>query len=67
MANSRAAARPRIAEARPRENNPSVDFPFRTGGADMKSHMDGEVRWVWILTTLAIVYIITSYANAAVL
>ena len=33
----------------------------------MKSHMDGEVKWVWILTTLAIVYIITSYANAAVL
>jgi hypothetical protein len=25
----------------------------------MKSHMDGEVKWVWILTSLAIVYIVT--------
>lgn len=23
----------------------------------MKSHMDGEVKWVWLLTTLSIVYI----------
>jgi len=23
----------------------------------MKSHMDGEVKWVWLLTTLAIVYV----------
>ena len=29
----------------------------------MKSHMDGEVKWVWILTTLAILYIVTMYAN----
>jgi hypothetical protein len=29
----------------------------------MKSHMDGEVRWVWILTTLAILYIVTMFAN----
>lgn len=28
----------------------------------MKSHMDGEVRWVWILTTLSIVYIVTLFA-----
>jgi hypothetical protein len=30
----------------------------------MKSHMDGEVRWVWILTSLAIVYIVTLLATA---
>ena len=29
----------------------------------MKSHMDGEVRWVWILTTLAILYVVTMFAN----
>ena len=29
----------------------------------MKSHMDGEVKWVWILTTLAILYIVTLYAK----
>ena len=29
----------------------------------MKSHMDGEVKWVWILTSLAILYIVTMYAN----
>jgi hypothetical protein len=29
----------------------------------MKSHMDGEVRWVWILTTLSILYIVTLMAN----
>jgi len=29
----------------------------------MKSHMDGEVRWVWILTTLAILYIVTMFAK----
>jgi hypothetical protein len=29
------------------------------GGANMKSHMDGEVRWVWILTSLAVVFIVT--------
>jgi hypothetical protein len=29
----------------------------------MKSHMDGEVKWVWILTSLAILYIVTLYAN----
>ncbi len=31
----------------------------------MKSHMDGEVKWVWIITSLAIVYIVTLLANAA--
>jgi len=25
--------------------------------------MDGEVKWVWILTSLAILYIVTLYAN----
>jgi hypothetical protein len=29
----------------------------------MKSHMDGEVKWVWILTSLAILYIVSLYAN----
>ena len=28
----------------------------------MKSHMDGEVKWVWIITSLAIVYIVSMYA-----
>jgi len=28
----------------------------------MKSHMDGEVKWVWILTSLSIAYIITLFA-----
>jgi len=28
----------------------------------MKSHMDGEVKWVWILTTLITVYIVTLLA-----
>jgi hypothetical protein len=28
----------------------------------MKHHMDGEVRWVWILTTLAILYTVGFYA-----
>lgn len=28
----------------------------------MKHHMDGEVRWVWILTSLAIVYVAGLYA-----
>lgn len=27
----------------------------------MKHHMDGEVRWVWILTSLAILYIAALY------
>ena len=31
----------------------------------MKSHMDGEVKWVWILTSLAIVYVVTLLATAA--
>ena len=31
----------------------------------MKTHMDGEVKWVWIVTSLAILYIITLYANSA--
>ena len=25
----------------------------------MKSHMDGEVKWVWIITSLSIVYIVS--------
>jgi hypothetical protein len=29
----------------------------------MKSHMDGEVKWVWILTSLAVLYIVTMMAN----
>jgi len=29
----------------------------------MKSHMDGEVKWVWLLTTLAIAYVVGSWAN----
>jgi len=27
----------------------------------MKHHMDGEVRWVWILTTLAVLYVVGLY------
>ena len=30
----------------------------------MKSRMEGEVKWVWFLTSLAIVFIVTSVANA---
>jgi hypothetical protein len=26
----------------------------------MKSHMDGEVKWVWLLTSIAIGLIVTS-------
>ena len=29
----------------------------------MKSHVDGEVKWVWILTSLSIVYIVTLFAT----
>ena len=29
----------------------------------MKHHMDGEVRWVWIITTLAALYIVWLYAS----
>lgn len=29
----------------------------------MKSHMDGEVKWVWIITSLAVLYIVTLIAN----
>ena len=29
----------------------------------MKSHMDGEVKWVWIITSLAVLYIVTLMAN----
>jgi hypothetical protein len=29
----------------------------------MKSHMDGEVKWVWIVTSLAIAYIVTLLAK----
>jgi hypothetical protein len=28
----------------------------------MKSHMDGEVKWVWIITTLITAYIVTLLA-----
>jgi hypothetical protein len=28
----------------------------------MKSHMDGEVKWVWIITSLITVYIVTLLA-----
>jgi len=30
----------------------------------MKSHMDGEVKWVWLITSLIIVYVVTLYANS---
>jgi hypothetical protein len=30
----------------------------------MKSHIDGEVKWVWILTSLAVVFIVTLLAKA---
>ena len=43
---------------------PTPDFPFRTGGADMKSHMDGEVKWVLLLTSLIILFIAGSYAGS---
>jgi hypothetical protein len=33
------------------------------GGTKMKHHMDGEVRWVWILTTIAILYIVTMFST----
>jgi hypothetical protein len=29
----------------------------------MKSHMDGEVKWVWIVTSLIVLYIVTLLAN----
>jgi len=32
------------------------------GGENMKSHMDGEVKWVWIITTLSIAYIVSLLA-----
>jgi hypothetical protein len=35
------------------------------GDVYMKTHMDGEVKWVWIVTSLAIFYIVTLYANSA--
>jgi hypothetical protein len=25
----------------------------------MKRHMDGEVKWVWILTSIIILYVVT--------
>jgi hypothetical protein len=34
------------------------------GGVPMKSHMDGEVKWVWLITSLIIVYVVTLYANS---
>jgi len=30
----------------------------------MKSHMDGEVKWVWILTSAVILFIVTQVAIA---
>lgn len=30
----------------------------------MKSHMDGEVKWVWIVTSAIILFIVTQYATA---
>jgi hypothetical protein len=30
----------------------------------MKSHMDGEVKWVWFLTSLVICLIVTGIATA---
>ena len=31
----------------------------------MKSHMDGEVKWVLLLTTIAIVYVVSFWASAS--
>jgi hypothetical protein len=31
----------------------------------MKTHMDGEVKWILFLTSLVIVFIFTSLATAA--
>jgi len=31
----------------------------------MKSHMDGEVKWVWFLTSVVVVYIVTLLATAS--
>ena len=31
----------------------------------MKSHMDGEVKWVWLITSLIIVYVVSLYASSA--
>jgi hypothetical protein len=48
------------------EKNPELTIWFLVnthGGTKMKSHMDGEVKWVWILTSLAILYIVSLYAN----
>ena len=33
-----------------------------TEARSMKHHIDGEVKWVWILTTLIPVYIVTLLA-----
>jgi hypothetical protein len=30
----------------------------------MKSRMESEVKWVWLLTSIVILYIVTSFANA---
>jgi hypothetical protein len=30
----------------------------------MKSHMDGEVKWVWIITSAIILYVVAMYAIA---
>jgi hypothetical protein len=40
------------------------DLSQAHGGAIMKSHMDGEVKWVWIITSVVIVFIVTLLAKA---
>jgi hypothetical protein len=29
----------------------------------MKHHMDGEVKWIWILTTVITLYVVWMYAS----
>jgi hypothetical protein len=31
------------------------------GDAHMKHHIDGEVKWVWIITTVLILYVAGMY------
>jgi hypothetical protein len=31
----------------------------------MKTHMDGEVKWVWIITSAIVLFIVTQLATAA--
>jgi len=30
----------------------------------MKTRMESEVKWVWLLTSIAILYIVTSFASS---